>query len=216
LDFQDIFDAVGEFFENPMIQLAIQAFVVYVVVIWLATAFWAFRDLQLRTSNAVLPYLAAATIILFTPVFFLLGVIVYRIVRPQERIAETAERHLAEEAMLAEVELVRTCPTCKRRTHEEWIICPTCRTRLNRVCPNCGKLVGTDWSLCAWCGKDFERPAPVESLPARQEPAAIPPGRTSTGRSASIRTSSPSAARPRPPRPTSSDAIGPADAVPER
>jgi DNA-directed RNA polymerase subunit RPC12/RpoP len=41
--------------------------------------------------------------------------------------------------------------------HDEWIICPTCRTRLNRVCANCGRLVGLDWSLCAWCGRDFER-----------------------------------------------------------
>jgi len=213
LDFQDIFDAVGEFFENPMLQLGFRALAIYFVVIWLASAFWAFRDLQLRTSNAVLPYLAAAMIILFTPVFFLLGVIVYRIVRPQERIAETAERHLAEEAMLAEVELVRTCPTCKRRTHEEWIICPTCRTRLNRVCPNCGKLVGTDWSLCAWCGKDFERQVPVESLPPRGEPAAIAP-RTSAARAASIRTASPSVTRSRTPR--TADATDPTDAVTER
>jgi hypothetical protein len=43
--------------------------------------------------------------------------------------------------------------------NDEWIICPTCRTRLNRVCPNCSRLVGLDWSLCAGCGKDFERPA---------------------------------------------------------
>ena len=113
--------------------------------------------MQLRSENPVLPYLAAALIILFTPVLFLAGVIVYRVVRPQEKIGEVYERNLAEEALLAEVETIKTCPSCSRRVNDEWIICPTCRTRLNRVCANCGRLVGLDWSLCAWCGKDFER-----------------------------------------------------------
>jgi hypothetical protein len=123
--------------------------------------------MQLRTENPILPYLAASLIVLFTPAFFVFGVIVYRIIRPQERIGEVYERNLAEEALLAEVEAVRSCPTCARRVNDEWIICPTCRTRLNRVCPNCSRLVGLDWSLCAWCGKDFERHdlAALEPLP---------------------------------------------------
>jgi RNA polymerase subunit RPABC4/transcription elongation factor Spt4 len=152
-----ITDTIGGFFSNPIVQLAIQAIAIYIVILWLAAAYWAFRDMQLRSENPVLPYLAAALIILFTPILFLAGVIVYRVVRPQEKIGEVYERNLAEEALLAEVETIKTCPSCSRRVNDEWIICPTCRTRLNRVCANCGRLVGLDWSLCAWCGKDFER-----------------------------------------------------------
>jgi RNA polymerase subunit RPABC4/transcription elongation factor Spt4 len=164
--------AVGGFFNNPVVHLALQATVVYVVILWLAAAYWAFRDMQLRTDNPILPYFAASLIIVFTPIFFPLAVFAYRIVRPQEKIAEVYERNLAEEALIAEVEAIRNCPTCGRRTHEEWIICPTCRTRLNRVCPNCSRLVGLDWSLCAWCGKDFERRevAAVQALPSAEEP----------------------------------------------
>ena len=152
-----ITDTIGGFFSSPIVQLAMQASAVYIVILWLAAAYWAFRDMQLRSENPILPYLAAALIVLFTPVLFVFGIIVYRIVRPQEKIGEIYERNLAEEALLAEVESVKSCPACRRRVHEEWIICPTCRTRLNRVCSNCGRLVGLDWSLCAWCGKDFER-----------------------------------------------------------
>ena len=150
-------DTIGGFFANPIVQLSLQLIVVYVIILWFAAAYWAFRDMQLRTDNPVLPYVAAALIILFTFVLFPLGIVVYRIVRPQEKIGEIYERNLAEEALLAEVESIRSCPTCQRRVHDEWIICPTCRTRLNRVCANCGRLVGLDWSLCAWCGRDFER-----------------------------------------------------------
>jgi RNA polymerase subunit RPABC4/transcription elongation factor Spt4 len=150
-------ETIGDFFANPAVEFSLRAMAVYIVILWLAASYWAFRDMQLRSENPVLPYLAAALIVLFTPVLFLFGVIVYRIVRPQEKIGEVYERNLAEEALLAEVESIKTCPACHRRINDEWIICPTCRTRLNRVCANCGRLVGLDWSLCAWCGKDFER-----------------------------------------------------------
>ena len=134
--------------------------------------------MQQRSDNPILPYVAAAGIILFTPIFFILAVWVYKIVRPHEKIGEVWERNLAEEALLAEVESIHHCPTCERRIDDEWIICPTCRTRLNRVCPNCSRLVGLDWSLCAWCGKDFER----REVPAAADLEALPRGREATGR----------------------------------
>ena len=165
--FKQIQDTIGNFFSSPIVQLSFKAIAIYIAVIWLVTAFWAFRDMQLRTANPVAPYLAAAFIIAFTPVFFIFAVLIYKIVRPQERIGEAYERGLAEQALLAEIEAVEHCATCSRKVHEDWIICPTCRTRLKRVCPNCSKLVGLDWSLCAWCGRDFERPvAALGAVPA--------------------------------------------------
>jgi hypothetical protein len=169
-----ITDTIGGVVESPVVQFGLRMIGVYLIVLWIATAYWAFRDMQQRSDNAILPYLVAATIILFTPVFFVLAYWVYKIVRPHEKIGETWERNLAEEALLAEVEAIRHCPTCERRVHDDWIICPSCRTRLNRVCPNCSRLVGLDWSLCAWCGKDFERreiaaAATIEPLPAGLE-----------------------------------------------
>ena len=149
---------------------------------WLASAYWVFRDMQQRTENAILPYLAASLVIVFLPVFPL-AVFVYKIIRPHEKIGEVYERNLAEEALLAEVEAIKSCPTCARRVNDEWIICPTCRTRLNRVCPNCSRLVGLDWSLCAWCGKDFERPATAIASSASRPAAISPlPGGEETGR----------------------------------
>jgi hypothetical protein len=108
-------DAVSGFFGNPVVQLAIQAFVVYLVVLWLAGAYWAFRDMQQRNENPVLPYVAASFVILFTPIFFPLAIFIYKIIRPHEKIGETYERNLAEEALLAEVESIKSCPTCARR-----------------------------------------------------------------------------------------------------
>jgi RNA polymerase subunit RPABC4/transcription elongation factor Spt4 len=170
-EIQDILDSISDFWDGPVVQGGLRAIGLYIVILWLATAYWAFRDMQLRTANPILPYLAAGLIILFSPILFIFGVLAYKIVRPQEKIGEVYERTLAEEALLAEVEAVHSCPTCARRVNDEWIICPTCRTRLNRVCPNCSRLVGLDWSLCAWCGRDFERPlAAVEASYDQREP----------------------------------------------
>jgi len=181
LDFlSGIGDAIGSFFATPIVQLGIKAIGIYIVIVWLAAAFWAFRDMQLRTANPILPYLAAAFVIGFTPVLFLFAVVVYKIVRPQERLGEAYERGLAEEALLAEVDAIEHCATCGRKVHEEWILCPTCRTRLKRVCPNCSRLVGFEWSLCAWCGRDFDRPigaigaVPTPAIRGEAGPAAVP------------------------------------------
>ena len=183
--FDGIGDAIASIFDNPVIKLGIQLAVIYWVILWLAAAYWAFRDMQARSDNPLAPYLAAAFVIVFTPILFPLAVFTYRIIRPQERIGEVYERNLAEEAMLAEIEAIPHCPSCDRRVEAAWIICPTCRTRLNRVCPNCTRLVGLDWSLCAWCGREFERhdqlaassAAPVVSAPTRE---ALPSGELET------------------------------------
>jgi RNA polymerase subunit RPABC4/transcription elongation factor Spt4 len=177
LDFlSGIGEAIDAFVNSPLVQFGIQATGIYIVLLWLASAYWAFRDMQGRSANPVVPYLAAGLVVAFTPAFFLLGLIVYRIVRPQERLGEAYERGLAEEALIAEIEQIEHCATCGRKVHEDWIICPTCRTRLKRVCPHCSKLVGLDWSLCAWCGRDFERREATGAVPVppRQVPEPAP------------------------------------------
>ena len=193
---EGIGDTIGDIINSDAVQIGGRLIFVYIAILWIATAYWAVRDMQQRSDNAILPYLVAAGIILFTPFFFIFAVWVYKIVRPHEKIGEVWERNLAEEALLAEVESIRHCPTCERRVDEEWIICPSCRTRLNRVCPNCSRLVGLDWSLCAWCGKDFERreiaaAAAIESLPSGAEPTgriAAPASASTTAIPASIQT----------------------------
>ncbi|MFM2105273.1 MAG: hypothetical protein RL338_305 [Chloroflexota bacterium] len=163
--------AIGGFLGSPIVQLGIRAFAIYWVVLWLASAYWAFRDLQLRTDNAVLPYVAAAVIVVFTPILFPAAVLLYRLIRPQERTDDVYERTLAQEALLAEVDASGSCPRCRRRVRDDWIACPSCRVRLSRPCPGCSRLVATDWLLCAWCGRDLGERA-SESAPAGSEATA--------------------------------------------
>ncbi len=169
-----ILEPIGEFWEgflnNPIVQLATQLIVIYVVLLWLGTAYWAFRDMQARTENPILPYFAAALIIFFTPLLFLFAVVLYLIVRPRETLAEVYERSLAEESLIAEVEKNELCPVCRDRVNSDWLVCPNCRTRLHRVCPTCNRLAEPTWPLCAFCGHEFERAASRSA--ARRQPTA--------------------------------------------
>jgi RNA polymerase subunit RPABC4/transcription elongation factor Spt4 len=179
--------AFGAFFSSAVVQLFLMSVILYLFVVWFAAAFWAFRDMHERSENLVLPYLAAGLILMCTPFLFVLGVVVYRVIRPPERLGEVYERNLAEEALLAEVEAIRTCRSCDRRVDAEWIICPWCRTRLNRVCPNCDRLVGMDWTICAWCGRDFERAFVAERSPVQPAPVPAPVAGAASGPPAGAR-----------------------------
>ena len=108
--FSEIGNALGGFFGSPVVQFVLQAIAIYLVVLWLAGAYWAFRDMQQRTENPILPYVAASFVIVFTPIFFPLAIFVYKIIRPHEKIGEVYERNLAEEALLAEVESIQQLP----------------------------------------------------------------------------------------------------------
>jgi hypothetical protein len=172
-------DSVNTFLNNQNVQLAGRAVAIYVVLLWLAAAYWAYRDLQSRTSNPVAPYLAAIIIILFTPILFLFGLLLYRLVRPGETVAEANERAIAEEAMLREIEAQPHCANCNRRVDADWLICPTCRNQLRRMCPSCGKKVELDWAVCAWCATELIRPVPAARPVARR--GSRPAPRTATG-----------------------------------
>ena len=132
--------------------------------------------------NALIaPYLAAVFIILFTPFLFIFGVLLYRLIRPQETVEEANERALAQEAMLREMQ-TQHCQTCGRRVEETWLICPYCRGRLRALCPACNRIYELDWAVCAWCGIDPRAlgrpavvgPAPWPVLEPMAQPEAVP------------------------------------------
>jgi len=137
---------------NPLVQLSVRVVLLYVFFLYLAMVFWTVRDAQHRTENPVMPYLAGLMVVVLN----VLGLFLYLIVRPRETLAESYERQLAEESLLAEAEQRVVCPTCHERVQEDWVLCPTCRTKLKRVCPSCGKLIRPEWSICPFCAKDFD------------------------------------------------------------
>lgn len=143
--------AVGAVFSQPGVRLATMIVGGYVVMVWLATALWAFTDMRRRTVASVWPYASAGIVILASPVLFPLALLVHVIVRPGETVAERRTHRLRDAALAVELDQPR-CPGCTRSVDESWLVCPACRTQLGHLCDQCGRSVGLDWDACPWCG----------------------------------------------------------------
>jgi predicted RNA-binding Zn-ribbon protein involved in translation (DUF1610 family) len=150
--------------DAPAVQFALRAAALYLVLLWLGSAFWAFRDASHRTHNLLVPYVAGAVVVLATPVFFPFALVLYLIVRPGETLVEAWDRRMAEEAA---AEAVPLCAGCGRRTDPEWLACPSCGHVLHHRCATCGRLMALDWNVCAWCGT--EPAASASDLLPRQQ-----------------------------------------------
>ncbi len=122
--------------------------VAFLVALWLSLIFWTYRDIRLRVRDAQMRILA----VIIVALLFIPGVAVYLILRPSRTLEEEYQHTLEEEALLQSIEELPVCPGCGRRTHDDWIICPGCRTRLKKACRQCGKLMELPWNICPYCG----------------------------------------------------------------
>ena len=156
----EIADAIGQTVRDllglPAVGLAGRLLLVAMTVLWLATAWWAWRDMEARTGDPLLRGVATAGIVLATPALFPLALIVYLVLRPPrpEEPTRALELRLSELAVGSGTDPDR-CPGCHARVAQGWQRCPACGRVLSRACPSCGEPVGLDWRLCAWCASEL-------------------------------------------------------------
>jgi len=144
-------NAIGALLGNATVGWVLRVAATYWIVVWLATALWAFVDLRRRTANPFIPYVSAAVVILASPILFPFVVLVHRVVRPAETVADRRMAELRDAVLVGELDVVR-CPGCRIATDEEWLLCPSCRRALGHRCDRCGRTAAVDWDVCAWCG----------------------------------------------------------------
>jgi hypothetical protein len=122
--------------------------VVVVVLFWLATAFWVFKDARRRIAADWLVGLAA---LLGLAIPFL-GPIVYLFVRPPEFLEDVRERELEVRAIEERLR-ARTleCPVCRATVESSYVVCPICTTRLKQACTGCGAPLEAIWQACPYC-----------------------------------------------------------------
>lgn len=141
----DLIQSIYDFFTSPLFRFIIRLILLYIVILWLATVIWTYRDARRRGSMAI----TWATISL---VFPFLGVLIYVVLRPSEYEdeAELIELEKSFKELLLKKELL-ICPACHRPVESDFQICPYCLKKLRKTCRNCGKLLKLDWSVCPYC-----------------------------------------------------------------
>ncbi len=136
---------------GPEILQALQntalAIIGYFAIIWLCIGIWTFNDIRQRTRNWFARILAT----LFVLGTGLAGVVIYMLLRPKETLRVNFERELEEEALLQDLEERQACPVCKRRVHEDYLLCPHCETHLKLQCRGCSRPIVPTWKACPYC-----------------------------------------------------------------
>jgi len=154
--------------------LVIGFLVAFTVIFWLSLIIWTFRDIRSRTQDLLSQILAT----LLVTVFFIGGLFIYMILRPRQTLAETYERQLEEESLLAEMTERQTCNNCHARVESDFQICPSCGQKLKRPCPKCERLLELRWAFCPYCATHLA-PGPMQAMPgmaAMQGMQGMPPG----------------------------------------
>ena len=119
----------------------------FIAALWLSLVIWTYRDIRHRTHDPLARILA----ILVVAILFLPGIVIYLILRPSNTLEEEYQQSLEEEALLQAIEEPELCPGCGRKVKEDWLVCPSCHTRLKKTCHHCGKLLELSWNLCPYC-----------------------------------------------------------------
>jgi uncharacterized Zn finger protein (UPF0148 family) len=159
--------------ESSGLNLAVDLFIVLLVVLYLALAYWTYADAQRRIVDPMLVGCATAAALLFPFV----GAIVYLVVRPPEYLDDVRERELEMEAAEARVrELDGTlCPHCDYRIERDFVRCPSCLRKLKERCSNCGRPLDQAWTICPYCETDVPpASAPRRTRRSRSAPPTTP------------------------------------------
>lgn len=139
---QDVLNTVKSLI--PFVALLVGS---YILVLWIATLIWTYRDIHSRTEDFVLQALAVALVFVFN----FAGWALYLILRPRDTLVQRYERELEEEYMRRDIEDTHVCPTCQRGIEADFILCPYCQTSLRHQCLNCARVIDLTWPVCPFC-----------------------------------------------------------------
>ncbi|MGH2851525.1 MAG: zinc ribbon domain-containing protein [Solirubrobacteraceae bacterium] len=151
---------------NSGVNLAINLLILFLAIVWLALLYWTRTDAKRRIGDPVLVLCATAC-----SLFPFVGTIVYMIVRPPDLLEDVREREVemqAAEARLAQLSYL-ACQNCGREVDKDFLICPSCHSRLREPCVNCQRPLEMNWSVCPYC----ETPAVGGPRPSRRRREAL-------------------------------------------
>jgi hypothetical protein len=165
----DVFTRIGDFFDSGTWLVIQNLGIFFVVVLWLAWAYWVYKDARRRIED---PWLVAmASILGLVPI---IGPIVYLFFRPPEYIEDRRERELEIRAMQEQIgQQVSTCPVCRAAIEPEFLVCPVCTTKLKQACTSCKAPLEPLWQVCPYCEAPVVRRSSVFEETAQLSPEPI-------------------------------------------
>jgi hypothetical protein len=141
------FGSVHNFFHSSTWYVIRNLAILLVLVFWVATIYWVYKDARRRIGDPLLVWVSTALGIL--P---FIGPLIYMLFRPPEYLEDVRERALeikAIEKRLGARDL--HCPVCRAEVDEDFLVCPVCTTKLRQSCVTCSRPLETLWQVCPYC-----------------------------------------------------------------
>ena len=149
----DTFSSVHDFFGSGVWVAVYRLAIFFVVVFWLAVAFWVYKDARRRIED---PWLVGVSTVLgLIPPF--VGAFIYMLFRPPEYLEDVRERELEIKAMERRLGGQEVhCPVCRADVETSFLVCPVCTTRLRQACNGCSAPLEAQWQVCPFCETPIE------------------------------------------------------------
>ena len=163
--------------------------VVYLLVLWVASVIWVYRDISARTTDMLMQAISVAIAVLFP----IIGLPIYVILRPTDTLTLAYDRQLEQEALLSELQTVTACPNCRRPVQDDFSVCAFCGTAVKQGCAGCGRALRLSWRVCPYCATPRTQPAEPRDAPAAEQPQ---PSRVTAAREAAVEAIRRAAGRP--------------------
>ena len=126
------------------VRIALIATAIILILLWIVAIIWVNRDAKLRDAPS-----GFWTVVAIIPVA---GLVAYCLLRPPMTNADATEQDMSLELMSRQLAEYGNCPKCGQPVDKDYIVCPTCRTKLRNVCPVCKKPLEPHWVACPYCG----------------------------------------------------------------
>ena len=156
----DPLDFFRDFFDSEVWLVTRNVTLFFLVVFWLASAYWVYKDARRRIED---PWLLAMAVALgiFPP---FVGPLLYMFFRPPEYLEDVRERELEIKAMEESLDAAERCPVCRAAIEPNFLACPVCTTKLKEACRRCKAPLEPLWQICPLCETPVESPRAVENL----------------------------------------------------
>lgn len=148
-------------------RLAATLVIGYLALVWLATVIWTYRDISSRTRDPISQAVSVSIVVVLP----LIGLPIYMALRPPETLQHAYDREIEQEAILADIQTMSACPSCRRPAEADFRVCAYCGTNLKEPCPRCNQLMLHAWRYCPHCATPRAMAAPV-AAPAITRPTA--------------------------------------------
>ncbi|MCQ2752242.1 MAG: zinc ribbon domain-containing protein [Coriobacteriales bacterium] len=135
-------EIISQLFSLP-VRIAFAIVCIILIFIYLLAIYWVHNDAKERGANA-----KVWTIIAIIPIA---GLIAYCLLRPKFTYAEQDEINRDMELTSRQLRNYGNCSKCSYPIERNYIVCPSCGSKLRNVCNHCGYILEPDWAFCPAC-----------------------------------------------------------------